>query len=273
MTVNNKLPVNYKYYSNRRHDMDFGFDLVEAFKSYGILPTIGLGVLLVVLWAIKTQISNLFGYLISKIFSKKKSGDLHKHPAFHQMDNYISVKIPEMVFEDLGRNEVFKDMLTIMFESYIDMMKKILAECFDAKGNSIFTSTDDFVQKISYYGVQAIKEYEDQWRRSGVPLICITKFNEWHSGKRDALFTNIQYVANSPYHDSYEEKIAAFFDHIFIVLNYSILDAELILKGLNGELTGQTYKGIVIGHGEDVLIKPKGYTKKKSQVINYKEEN
>lgn len=252
--------------------MDFGFDIVEAFKAYGIIPTIGLGILLVVLWALKTQVSNLFTYLIGRIFAKKEKPDLSKHPAFHQMDNYISVKIPGMVFEDPGRNEVFKDMLTVMFKSYIDMMKKVLAESFNAKGEPVFASTDDFVQKISNYSVQTITEYENQWRRSGVPLICITKFNEWHSGKRDALFADIQYIANSPFHDTYEEKIATFFDHIFMVLNYSVIDAELILKGLNGELTGQTYKGIVIGHGEDVLIKPKGYTRKKSQIINYREE-
>jgi hypothetical protein len=257
--------------------MDFGFDIVEAFKTYGIIPTIGL----ILMFVLKSYIGVAVTYLWNRVFAKKKPADLNKHPAFHQMENYIAVKIPGMIFEDPGRNEVFKDMLVIMFRSYIDMMRKVITEGFNEKGEPNFTSNDDFTQKLSQYGVQAITEYENQWRKTDVPLVCITKFNEWHSNKRDILFTDIQTIANSPFHETYNEKIAAFFDLTFMVLNISILDAEYILKSLNGELSGQVYKGITIGHeedtttirnNEDAQVKPKGYAKKKSQIINFREE-
>jgi len=257
--------------------------MVEAFKTYGVIPTI----LLVLLYGGKTYVWRILGYLWNKFFGKRKSADLNKHPAFHQMESYIAVKIPGMIFEDNGRNEVFKDMLTIMFKSYIDMMRKVISDSFDTKNDAVFASNDDFIQKLSNYAVQTIKEYENQWRHSAIPLICITKFNEWHSNKRDILFTDIQTIANSSFHETYNEKVAAFFDLVFMVLNISILDAEYILKNLNGELSGQTYKGIIIGDGEDtdvirnvddsgeniIPVKRKRYTKKKSQIINFREEN
>lgn len=260
---------------------DFGFDVMEAIKTYGVWSTIGI----ILLYGLKSYFWVGITFLWQKVTAKKKSADLNKHPAFHQMENYIVVKIPGMVFEDHGRNEVFKDMLTIMFRSYIDMMRKVIIESFDKRGETLFTSNDDFTQKLSQYGVQAITEYENQWRKIDVPLICITKFNEWHSNKRDILFTDIQTIANSPFHETYNEKLAAFFDLTFMVLNISILDAEYILKSLNGELSGQIYKGIIIGHEEDTVIirsgherngsvvKPTGYSKKKSQIINFREEN
>jgi hypothetical protein len=260
--------------------MDFGIDVIEAFKTYGIIPTVAL----ILLYALKSYFWTFVMYLWGKTFGKKKkTGELSKHPAFHQMENYVAVRIPGIHFEDKGRGEVFRDMLTVMFRSYIDMMRKVTTESFDKDGEPIFTSNDDLIQKLSNYGVQAIKEYEDQWRKMGVPLICIIKFNEWHSNKRDILFTDIQTIANSSFHATYNEKIASFFDLIFMVLNISILDAEYILKDLNGELSGQTYKGIEIGHGEptcvirnrddesSVRIKVP-YTKKKSEIINFREE-
>ena len=251
--------------------MDFGVDVVEALKAYGIIPTI-LGI--VVVYLLKSYLSTFISYLWSKVTFKKKPADLNKHPAFHQLENFISVKIPGMSFEDQGRDEVFRDMINIMFKSYIDMMHAIITQSVDIKGESVFTSNDDFIQKMSSYAVRAITEYENQWRKSGVPLVCITKFNDWHSNKRDALFPDIQIIANSAFHESYNEKIAAFFDEIFMVLNFSILDAEYILTTLNGELTGQTYKGILIGHGPEGILKPgRSYSKKKSQIINFREEN
>jgi hypothetical protein len=258
--------------------MDFGFDVVEAVKTYGIWSTIGV----ILLYGLKSYFWLGVSYVWSKIFVKKKPADLSKHPAFHQMENYIAVKIPGMMFEDPGRSEVFKDMLTIMFRSYIDMMRKVIVDSFDTKGEPVFVSNDDFIQKLSNYGVQAIKEYEDQWRKTGVPLICITAFNAWHSAKRDVLFSDIQTIANSAFHDTYNVKLATFFDLIFIVLNMSILDAEFILKDLNGELSGQIYKGITIGHGEEIEVRRDDessakikvpYTKKKSKVINFRDEN
>lgn len=255
--------------------MDFGFDVIEAIKTYGIWSTIGV----ILLYGLKSYFWLGVTYVWGNVFAKKKPADLSKHPAFHQMENYIAVKIPGMIFEDPGRSEVFKDMLTIMFRSYIDMMRKVITDSFDVKGEPNFVSNEDFIQKLSNYGIQAIKEYEDQWRKTGVPLICITKFNEWHSNKRDILFSDIQTIANSVFHDTYNVKLATFFDLIFMVLNISILDAEFILKDLNGELSGQVYKGVTIGHGEDTTVmrddesstKTKvPYTKKKSQVINFR---
>lgn len=259
--------------------MGFEFDIMDTIKTYGIGTTIGL----VLLYGLKEYFWSAVSLTWNKVFSKKKTADLNKHPAFHQMENYIAVKIPGMIFEDHGRNEVFKDMLTIMFRSYIVMMRKIIIVSFDTKGDPTFTSNDDFTQKLSQYGVQAITEYENEWRKIDVPLICITKFNEWHSNKRDILFTDIQTIANSPFHETYNEKLAAFFDLTFMVLNISILDAEYILKSLNGELSGQVYKGITIGHEEETPVirnsdentmkTPKGYVKRKSRIINFTEEN
>lgn len=258
--------------------MDLGFDVIEAVKTYGIWSTIGI----ILLYGLKSYFWLGITYLWSKLSAKKKPADLSKHPAFHQMENYIAVKIPGMMFEDQGRSEVFKDMLNIMFRSYVDMMRKIIVESVDSKGEYNFVSNEDFIQKLSNYGVQTIKDYEDQWRKTGVPLVCITKFNEWHSAKRDILFTDIQTIANSVFHDSYNVKLATFFDLIFMVLNISILDAEFILKDLNGELSGQVYKGITIGHGQDTAVMRDGessaktkvpYTKKKSQVINFRDDS
>lgn len=258
--------------------MDFGFDIVEAFKIYGVIPTIGL----VVLFGFKSHLSTIFFFIWNKLFPKKSVADLRKHPSFHQMENYIAVKIPGIPFEDTGRGEVFKDMLTTMFRSYIDNMRHFISENFNERMEATFSSNDDFIQKLFSSNLKCITDYEDKWRKMQVPLICITKFNEWHSGKRDILFADIQVIANSSFHLTYNEKLASFMDLIFIILNVSILDADYILKDLNGELSGQRYKGIVIGHGEPTYVirtsdESSGkhrspYTKKPSEIITFKEE-
>jgi hypothetical protein len=162
-------------------------------------------------------------------------------------------------------------------------MSDFISTNFDAKMEPSFISNDDFIQKLFSANLKAITDYEDTWRKMQIPLICITKFNEWHSGKRDILFADIQILANSSFHSTYNEKLASFLDVVCMVLHISTLDADYILKDLNGELSGQIYKGIKIGHGEPTYVirnsddessakRPAHYTKKKSEIINFKEE-
>lgn len=261
--------------------MDFDFDIIASIERYGFITTL---VVTLGLGAIKIFFANLFDKLKDMLLGadKKKTGDLNKHPIFHRLENYISVKIPGIQFDDEGRGMVFKDMLTTMIRCYVDLMRKIISDGFNPKGEATFSSNDDFIQKLSNYGVNTIKDYEDQWRKMGIPLICINKFNEWHSRKRDILFEDIQTIANSSFHESYNEKIASFFDSVLTILNVSVIDAEYILKDLNGELSCQIYKGVTIGHGQDTCVIRSSdeessstripYKKKKSEIINFTEE-
>lgn len=260
--------------------MDIDFDFIAALEKWGWIKTI-------ILMAISTSLPSIFKYTWNKIFKsekKKELANLAKHPFFHQIENIISVKIPAMQFNDCGRTAIFRDMLTILFRSYSDAMKKILAENVDRGGGLTFESDEDFNQKISNNTINAITNYENQWSKTGVPAICIEKFGEWHSKKRDLIFSDIQTISNSQFYSTYVEKLAAYFDSVYSILNISVLDAEFILRSINGQLTGQSYNGVEIGPEDDKCvirssdeesdskIPIPNYVKKKSELLDFKEE-
>lgn len=237
--------------------------------------------------AVSTSFPYIFKYLWNKIFKtekKKVSANLLHHPSFQQLNSYIAVKIPSIQFNDEARTEVFRDLLSIMILCYTDMMKKIVKESFDQHGDNTFESVEDFIQKLSNYEINVIQEYENKWKTAKIPDVCIEKFNTWHSKKRDMIFSDITTISLSPFHTTYQEKIAAFFDLIYVVLNMSVLDGSYVLKSLNGELTGQSYKGVEIGPEDDKCVirtsdedsdsklPIPNYVKKKSELLDFKEE-
>jgi hypothetical protein len=260
--------------------LDFDIDVEAFFEKYGIIKTL-------LLMAISTSFPYIFKYIWNKIFNSKKKkemANLAKHPFFHQIENIISVKIPAMQFNDCARTQIFRDMLTILFRSYSDAMKKILADNFDRNGELTFESDEDFNQKLSNNTINAITTYENLWSKSAIPLVCIEKFGEWHSKKRDLIFSDIQTISNSQFYSTYVEKLAAYFDSVYAILNISVLDAEFILRSINGQLTGQSYKGVEIGPEDDKCVirtsdeesdaklPIPSYVKKKSELLEFKEE-
>ena len=83
-------------------------------------------------------------------------------------------------------------------------------------------------------------------RMEGIPEIVITKFARWVNPSIDMLFNYVEMIGNSNIYSSNIARTNTLFLIVNLLMSTMMGDAERSIKGLNGDISGQVYKGQII---------------------------
>lgn len=223
--------------------MDFLKIVFEFAKNHGIGSTIlilGL-VLACLLLTVGLKNNKIRGFIKKLIRSipKIEQCDLFNHQLFIQLRRYINYDIQHFVLSEKLREGLFKDFLLFKFTI---MQKAFLA--FLERGNLEDLSISSYHSKITECYEDIIRSCDTKALESGIPLVVIDKFHEWHLDKIEATYQWINLVCEESVYRTNVERTKIIFDFIVHINNQTILDAKRTLVSLNGSLNNVTYKGI-----------------------------
>lgn len=164
---------------------------------------------------------------------------LKNHAFFHNMEYMLNSKIDEINLGDKGRTLIFKDMIMQQYKVIKDKLYELCEE-------KIENHTELYEKNMEILD-SAMKEYELEWRRMEIPSVCIDKYSEWMKNKIDGLVDSITSTTNNNVAWNVVEMQFIILDAYNWFLNGSFNDNLIVLRVLNGELSGQKYKNVVIG--------------------------
>lgn len=199
--------------------MDIDFFIKIADKSI----LVGIGSLL--LYAIYKFINYYFN---SKNIIELPS--LKLHPLFAYLKYNIEIKIPNLRIENINRKIIFTKFLLIKFKTFYKYFQKLLDTNFHDFINS------ELKDHLTVNLLNATKDYEAECKHIWIPCIVINKFSEWHAPHIEIVIRSINYISDSDFYSSKEEKVAIIFQFYITGFAQTLIDAEKTLNSLNGEL-------------------------------------
>jgi len=208
-------------------------DIIEIVSQGGL---IGVGAVAVLL---------AYKYFMSIIESKKVSNPLN-HCFFDKIkyERHIHLKNIKLKYKKKEcpvRTKLFVDMLDIKFLNWKKYTKEFIVACLAKKPSS------DELRSMSSASIQnIIEDYQENWKRIGVPQIVISKFNSWHSKRVLLLIEAISSICTSDSYSSLKEKLNAILEIHKVLIVITILDVEHTLGSLNGALSGENYGSKII---------------------------
>ena len=137
------------------------------------------------------------------------------------------------------RGKMYKDMLEIYFDVVANTFKDKLARLATADSKAWSAEAMRTLRT-------AMDEYEQQFTDEGVPQLVIDKFADWHQPSIEFITNNINALNESKIANDSARKTSVLFGTILNATKTAIFSAERTLIVLNGELSGNTYKGEVI---------------------------
>lgn len=156
------------------------------------------------------------------------------HTILIKIESLIRVRIPLMNLGGPVRTKIFKNMLIIYFSNF----KKAVNDLLDDDIN-----LDNFGYKNQTMIDKVLADSTEAWREDGIPPIVISKFQEWNASRIAYITLTINDINSSQVVDSAIEKQYMALNLYSGVIYLTFIDAEKTLVNLNGDLTGQYYKG------------------------------
>lgn len=179
----------------------------------------------------------LFEYLAKK--TGRNVVSIKNHKFFAEIYRFKKHKAPYIKLYNhgvycAGRTEIFRDMLAIKFEIREEAMTWL------QEG----VTYDNILEKNCCAIDKIVDGYNKERRAMGIPHVVIDKFNEWHSPHASSLAKDIEDIISGNSFSGVKEMMhAILYLHTYILV-LTFRDAEKTLWELNGQLSGQTYKGI-----------------------------
>ena len=174
----------------------------------------------------------------SDLDNKKTIKDLRKlHPIFNDIKYYRDVKVPTCHIGGPVRTIVFRDCLKIYYDVCLQVTEEIIEKEI-TNGNFLVTNRAaliDFLLRV-----------RESLEKNGIPEKVIDKFCDWCRKRNEHLLSVISDIDSSTVVSSIVEKEYIVLSTVREISYFVLLDAEKTLKGLNGELSGTKYKGLII---------------------------
>lgn len=159
------------------------------------------------------------------------------HPYFNKMESIISSKLPTIKIGGPVRTKIFRNVLVIFYETFIDVINELL--------NKTITE-NNFLYENEKALNDVIKESSKRMQENGIPQIVIDKFWEWNYKRHEYMLSTLSDIHSCDVFNSIIEKEYAALN-LFQSNSYFVLaDAENTLKHLNGDLSGTIYKGEIV---------------------------
>ena len=211
-------------------------DLLKYLQDYGVSFTI---IAIVLFFAFAFGQTGL-KYLQEKI-KPAVATNPRNHAFFSTSERLINYHIPLMrISSDPARNTLFRDMLIKKLTVWRKNMLDFVARDFSSL--KTFEIKDLFAKTL----YEIVTGYEAEWKAVGVPTLVVSKFAEWHSPRVEGLSSSATSVFDGKSFTTPNEMLNATLCLQNALLVETIIDAERTLGGLNGELSGLTYKGLTL---------------------------
>lgn len=187
----------------------------------------------VFLWTLKN------GKIKIPFFKRNKKLSLKYSVFFNTMENVINVELPvmEVCKGKPVRNELFKDILKILVQTYYAGFKDIIETDMSDWGNEKWAS--EIKNRIN----DMVIGFEERAKIEGIPDIVIHKFKQWNHNTMIIIHSHISVVSGSEIYKTNYSKTSTFLLLMNITIISMLGDAERSLTTLNGQLTGKMYKG------------------------------
>lgn len=182
--------------------------------------------------------SSVFGTLkhVFKVMSHKEAYDAYDILS-SKLAYFIDFKIQNIYLRDLGRREIFRDIIQIRYQ----VMKKHIASLNDNVDNDM--SSADVYARVTQCLHDWIEESEWDAMSRGVPQVVVEKYRKWSSKNTEFALKAIEMVCFSTAYGDNEKRMDAIYSLFTAMLELTIAEAERSLNELNGELNGIEYKG------------------------------
>jgi len=212
----------------------------EVFNVYGLS-----GVIIVTLGFFIIKFPNEVKNML-KVFSVFKHRDAIKFSSKpilkSKLKYWMSFKIDSLEMAEDGRTKIFRDLLRIMFQSYYDNFM-----CIEDQDDFNDLDRREVYTRIVQAFNDVYADFEDQARLKGIPEVVLVKYQAWHSSTLDYTLKHAELVSQSPVNDTNLDIMYSVYLLVITLLEITIAEAEKVLTGLNGELTGIVYDGYTIG--------------------------
>ncbi|MDF2435400.1 MAG: hypothetical protein JWP44_5031 [Mucilaginibacter sp.] len=220
--------------------------LLEIVKSYGWF--IGLFVLILLIFT-NYIIKNFSRWTMSTITPTVESvildneKILESHPFFSNAQYRVAVEIPrlELIPGKPVREKVFKDLLSISFETVYESMHHLIK--FKELNE---WSSEQWVDTVTQSINKMIIDTEENAKMQGIPAIVVRKFLKWHGGSIELLHEYVLLLGNAKLYNTNVSKTNTLLLIMDLLLVTILGDAERILNEINGEIVGLPYKGMTI---------------------------
>lgn len=174
----------------------------------------------------------------------RKPCDLLTHPFFGTMQLYMITKVLCLSLPEKGREAIFRDFLEIKFrvfsEAFYTWLVKI-TPCLDMLSGEALHN--DVLRLIA----EAVSAYEEQALTAGIPPIVVEKFRKFHDPHVDSVALGIYNICQCEWIvTTNTEKMGFILNSLTTAFDTTLVDAELALCDINGELDGVCYKGITV---------------------------
>lgn len=176
---------------------------------------------------------------------KRRASDLITHPFFGSMDLYLRTKVLTLQFPEKGREAIFKDFLKFKFEVFINNTQEWLM-----KNLKELNTMDSHTLKnsIMILVAESVREYEQKAKDNGIPDIVLHKFRKFHDPQVEQVRQAIDNICDCEWLMATNniERVAFIFQTLERAFEWTLINAELTLSDINGDLDGLVYKGITV---------------------------
>ena len=157
----------------------------------------------------------------------QEGSSLDEHRLFLVCNYWIRLGIDRIPFPEKFpiRSEMYRDMLKILISTITEHLQ----------GNLKELSNDALSQAVS--------DYEHKFRDQGIPEVVIERFRSWNVPALGFITHTIGTLEESQIATDHRYKTSAMLSTVLGALKTAFYDAERTLIGLNGQLTGQVYRG------------------------------
>ena len=195
------------------------------------------------------KLAELIITVMLKLTKDKTSCDIKlvEHPFFCRIELLQNSVDYSLEFkDDLGRQEVIKDILEQKFLSAKKHLYNFAQEC-----DELLENDEEFNIRILHHKHldKLVAQYTDISRYNlssddeKTLEIVIRKFLQWHEPNVDWLREKLEDIETSKYYVNQKVKVASVLDHHCSLWASTLQDAKLTLGSLNGEISGKKYKG------------------------------
>lgn len=203
----------------------------------------GMTIALILIAMVKWRKEILIAWSKLSAFIEKNTGRFSPRAILISKINYwINFKIKNLVLKDVGRTQLFKDILYVYFDTFKN-------HAFDIETAPDFNKINrqELYDRVVLCLNSIGNEFEISAEKYGIPEIVIKKFIQWHDRSLDFVLKSAELVTQSPIYKNNSEVMCALYLLYTASLEMTIVEAESALNSLNGEITGLTYKNTIIG--------------------------
>lgn len=202
-------------------------------------------------------IAALSAYIGVKYNNKKKAEkdneanklNLINHPVFTRIEFNKNMVMTGFEFKNKGKEVVFKEILVQHLNIYKEELEHLCNHLDEQETDAnelLNRSTKAICEIMSKLQTFYVNNASFTDEEKGVLRIVLDKYHTWDMGREQKTMEMIENICGSSFYPTTYSKAVTILDMFLFFINDTIDDANKTLNGLNGDLKGLKFKGVVI---------------------------